>query len=62
MQADTPYDDKILRILTENLLPPVSKNAGFQKGQKWMTKTLVVVVYSDSMFCLISIIAHALDA
>lgn len=37
MQADTPYDDKILRILTENLLPPVSKNAGFQKGQKWMT-------------------------
>ena len=36
MQADTLYDDKILRILTENLLPPVSKNAGFQKGQKWM--------------------------
>ena len=40
-QADTPYDDKILRILTENLLPPVSKDAGFQKGQKWMNDAYI---------------------
>lgn len=48
-QVDTPYDDKILRILTENLLPPVSKDAGFQKRQKWMT-CLVQVCAGDTPF------------